>query len=215
MSRVYLDSGLLLVLLAIFFVVSTASFVLRIKKKQLIHKAFFAMLMMILIWSLGDLIMLSDSLKGLPIRLWAFDLAYIGLILTPVGVLFVGLTFARATLTIKPIYALALVVPALSIILLLTNPNHLLFYRYYQYDQLTAASALGPYFIFHTVYSYVTSTVGMGFLAYFSIKNAGFFSRQSLYILSGISVTFGFNVLETLQVIHTGFHGTVITFSMA
>lgn len=215
MMRTLTDPGFLLVLISILFVVSTAVFVIRIEKKELIHHAFLVMLVAVLLWALGALVMLNDHLLGAPVQRWAFNLAYIGLILSPIAVFFVGLSFARVALALTPLHLLTLVIPALSIVLLLTNDQHHLFYLYYNYEQLTASSALGPYFIVHTVYSYLLISVGMGFLMYFSIKNAGFFSRQSLLIFGGIILTLAVNALETFQFIHLGFHGTVISFSLS
>ena len=215
MLNVLTNVGVLLVLTAIFFIVFLAAIVSHMKKQQLIHRAFFVLMITVLIWALGALFMLVDSLQKLPLQVWAVDLAYFGLILTPVAILYVGIIFARTTLKLSPIHLLSLVVPVISLVLLLTNNRHHLFYRYYEYDQLTQAAALGPYFIYHTIYSYLCITAGMIFLAYFSVKNAGFFSRQSIFILSGLVISFGFNVLVTAQVIHAAFHGTVIAFSLS
>jgi two-component system sensor histidine kinase HupT/HoxJ len=215
MSNLFTNAGFDLVVFSILFVGSLAILVGRMKKQQLIHRAFFVLLVCLLIWAMGALILLMDSLQGRPIKVWAVNLAYVGLILTPVAALYVGLIYARTTLKLSPIHLLSLVIPLFSLILLFTNGQHHLFYRYYQYDQLTQAAALGPYFIFHTIYSYLCVFTGTIFLAYFSIKNAGFFSRQSIFILSGVILSFGFNILVTFQIIDSGFHNTVIVFSLS
>ncbi len=215
MLDVLTNVGFLLVLTAIFFITFLAAIVQRMRNKQLIHRAFFVLMLTVLVWAVGALFMLADSLQNRPIQVWTVDLAYIGLILTPVAIFYVGIIYARTTLKLSPIHLLSLVVPTLSLILLLTNSRHHLFYRYYQYDQLTEAAALGPYFMIHTAYSYLCIFAGMLFLAYFSAKNAGFFSRQSIFIMSGVVISFVFNILVTFQVIDAAFHGTVIAFSLS
>ncbi len=215
MIKLLLNPDFALVLLSIAFVVFLSVIVWRMKNKQLIHHVFLGLMGCLFIWAIGAMLLLRDNLLGHPIQIWAVNFAYIGLILTPVAALYVGVVFAHNTVKLSPFHLLTLVIPFLSLFLLFTNEYHHVFYKFYDYAQLTSASALGWYFVIHTAYSYTCITIGLSFLAYFSIKNAGFFSKQSIFILTGVILSFGFNAAVTFQVIPARFHYTVIVLSLS
>jgi two-component system sensor histidine kinase HupT/HoxJ len=164
------------------------------------------------LWGAGTVLLYYDYLTGSPVRFFTVCLAYIGLILTPIAVLFLSLVFAKTRIKFNWKYVALFIVPLISIIMLLTNNEHHLFYRYLRYEDLADAASLGSYFIVHTLYSYICLLVGMVNLIRFSIKNAGFFSWQSLFIFLGILSSFGYNALLTFQVIKGQFHTNVVVF---
>ena len=215
MASLLTSPDFLLVSFTLGLILSLSVLVARMPRRQLIHKMFQNLLLCLLIYAIGWFLLLANHLLGNPIQIWMVNLAYIGLILIPMAVLYTGIVYSRSTLKLASYHWLSFLVPAVSIILLLTNSRHHLFYRFYQYDLLTDASALGPYFIFHSLYSYACISVGMIFLLLFSIKNAGIFSRQSLLIFGGIVLSSGFNILVTAQVFDASFHSTVIVLAFS
>lgn len=215
MTRLILNPDFALVVLSIAFVVFLSVIVWRMKNKQLIHYVFLGLMGCLFIWAIGAMLLLLDNLLGRPIQIWTVNFTYIGLILTPVAALYVGVVFAHNTVKLSPFHLLTLAIPALSLFLLFTNDLHHVFYKFYDYAQLTSANALGWYFVIHTAYSYTCITIGLSFLAYFSIKNAGFFSKQSILILIGVVLSFGFNAAVTFQVIPARFHYTVIVLALS
>jgi two-component system sensor histidine kinase HupT/HoxJ len=192
--------------------------VLRMKSKSQIHYALLFMMATASIWAIGAFLLKIENLLGYPTSFGFVFLAYVGLILSPVTVIFLGLIFAKTKISFSWTYLLPWVVPLLSIVMLLTNNQHQLFYKYIEnakyidYNNLTKAIALGSYFAFHALYSYLCITVGMGYLVFFSIKNAGFFSRQSIFLVLGIIISFGYNILLTVQIIQGEFYTNVIAF---
>lgn len=207
---VFANPSFVLTSLVLFIIAFLFRTVVKMKGKNQIHYAFMALMAATFIWALGSVILEYDFLTDHATNPWIVALAYTGLILTPVPTLYMGLIFAKTKIQITWRQSVLLLVPLLSIILVFTNQYHHLFYKYMIYADLTKTSALGSYFIIHTVYSYLCITVGMGYLAYFSTKNAGFFSRQSIFILLGIIITFGYNILLTVQIINGYFHTNVI-----
>ncbi len=201
-----------LVVLSIVFISFIFFVVARMRSKNQIHYVFMILMTTLFLWASGSLILEYDFLMGRETRHWAVNLAYVGLILTPVAIFYLGLVFAKTKIKLTWKHCLILIVPLISIILLFTNDRHHLFYRYIEYKDLTQAKALGSYFIYHTIYSYICIAAGMGQLIYFSVKNAGFFSRQSFFIALGIVISFGYNFLLTAQVIDGYFHTNVIAF---
>ncbi len=212
MLVVFRDLGFLAINLSLLFIVYIAVLVLRMRRKSQIHYAFLTLMGTISIWALGAVFLTFDYLAGRPTNPRMVELAYVGLILTPVAVLFLGVVFAKTKIRLSWKHGLFLVVPLISLVMLFTNDQHQLFYRYMRFEDLTSAQALGSYFLLHTVYSYFCIVLGMWHLAYFSVKNAGFFSRQSILILLGIVISTGYNALLTFQVIEGYFYSNVIAF---
>jgi len=196
----------LILMLAIFYIV------MRMKGKKQIHYAFLALLGTLLIWALGAIILEYDHRFNKPTNVLIVNISYVGLILTPVAALFFGLVFANTKIKLSWKYGVFLIIPLISIILLFTNDYHHLFYNYVKYKELTHANALGKYFIIHTIYSYLCITACMAYLIYFSVKNAGFFSKQSIFIAIGIIISFGYNFLLTFQIVRGYFYTNVIAF---
>jgi len=209
----FLTPGFLLTLAALAAMVYIMVYVVRMKDKAQIHTAFLFLIGSLFIWALGAAVLQYAILAGVAKTwIWAVDFAYVGLILTPVAILYLGLVFANAGMRTRGPVLLLLVVPAVSIGMVVTNPLHHLFYKTVDFLTLTHADTLGPYFTFHTIYSYLCILVGSGILVVYSIKNAGFFSRQSILILLAIVVSFGYNLLLTANVIYVLFHTNVIAF---
>ena len=67
----------------------------------------------------------------------------------------------------------------------------------------------------HNIYSYVILAIGIIYMLKFSIKNAGFFSKQSILIILGILVPVIVNVLGTFKIISMSIYVTPMTFTIS
>lgn len=73
----------------------------------------------------------------------------------------------------------------------------------------------GKYLVVHQIYSYGLMIIGMLYLLNYSIKNSGFFSKQSILMLIGISIPLSINILGSLQIVPMSVYMTPITFTVA
>ena len=73
----------------------------------------------------------------------------------------------------------------------------------------------GPFAYVHTFYSYLMLFIAIFYFIKYSIKNSGFFSKQSLLILLGTIVPVIINVLGTFGIIDITIYVTPITFLFA
>jgi len=184
----------------------------REKKKTQLSKTFMWTLILLAIWSIGLIlqIALAEPLKIEPIY---FDyIVYIGACYVPVAVFFIGYIFANTKIKFNKKYLLFFMVPTISLLMLWTNDLHHLFYE--QYSTNIANTVYGPYMTVHNLYSYVLLATGSIMLIKFSIKNSGFFSKQSLLIVAGISVPTVVNILGTFKIIPMSIYTTPITFTV-
>lgn len=138
---------------------------------------------------------------------------YMGTCFLPVCLFFTSLVFTKTKIKAKKIYYLFIVIPILSLLVLWTNDYHHLFYR--TYSIYINDTLRGPYMIVHTLYSYGLLLFSLFNLIRFSIKNAGFFSRQSLLLIAGTMVPVVINILGTCNIIYMSIYITPISFTIA
>jgi len=129
----------------------------------------------------------------------------IGIISVPPAWLFFALDYSGQVdwLTRRCVLALSLV-PALSIVLFLSNPLHHGFYRdtrFYQIGFLTSFSSVyGPWFYVHTAYSYALMLIGAVLLIRFAVRTFHLYRLQAwLLVLGAFSVLIP-NIMTTLKI---------------
>lgn len=182
------------------------------KNKNQLNQVFICALSLLILWSIGLIaqIILSQPLKIEPIYFDYF--VYIGACFVPVAVFFMGIIYANTKIEFKKRYLLLFIVPIISLITLWTNDYHHLFYR--QYSTNILDTVYGPYIVIHNIYSYILLVFGIIYMLKFSIKNSGFFSRQSMLIVLGVSVPVVVNILGTFKIIPMSIYVTPITFTI-
>ncbi|MBQ2835740.1 MAG: PAS domain S-box protein [Clostridia bacterium] len=181
------------------------------KNKNQLSQMFTCALGLLILWSIG--LIMQMTLSG-PLNIDAiyFDyFVYIPICFVPITVFFIGLIFANTKIKFKKKHLLLFIVPIISLLVLWTNDFHHLFYK--QYSTSIAETIYGPYMTIHNIYSYILLGIGIIYLLRFSIKNSGFFSKQSLLILLGISVPVIVNILGTFKIIPMSIYITPITFT--
>jgi len=139
-------------------------------------------------------------------------ITYISNVFFPVALFFTGLIFANTKIYFKRSYLLLFIIPILSLIILWTNNIHNLFYVEYSLE--LNETVFGPYVNIHRIYTYFFLFLGLFYLIKYSIKNAGFFSRQSLLIAVGSLVPIIVNALGSFGIIDMSIYLTPISFAV-
>lgn len=203
---------LFLLMLSALSIVITLIYVLRTKGRSQLKTIFCVDLIFVLVICLG--VIFQDILsKYFSWNPWNFEnFIYIGTCFLPVAIFFTGLIFAKTKITFKKKYLLFFIVPALSLIVLWTNDYHHLFYKIYSYLYLSDCK-VGPYMIIHNIYSYTLLFLGVIQMVNVASKNSGFFSKQTLLIVVGISIPLITNILGTLKIISMTVYITPISFA--
>ena len=186
--------------------------ILKSKSKKQIKKIFSFNLICLLICTIGQITQILFSQK-LGIKPIYFDyFVYIGTCFLPISVYFTGLSFENTKIQFKKKYIVLFIIPIISLLILWTNDYHHLFYK--QYSTSIADTVYGPYMVIHNIYSYILLGLGIIYMLKFSIKNSGFFSKQSLLIVLGVSVPVIVNILGTFKIIPMSIYVTPITFTI-
>ncbi len=180
------------------------------KKKTQLKNAMLFLLASMFIWTLGSV--LQICLQNTSIPPVSFEkLAGIGVVFSPVAFLALGVIFARNKIELRWYHSLLLVIPILTLIILFTNERHHLFFQKYSYN--INEMIYGDYFMIHSVYTYALFGIGLLYFLRYSIKNSGFFSKQSILIILGTCIPLILNILGTANIIPITTYITPISFS--
>ena len=138
-------------------------------------------------------------------------ITYVANVFMPVSLLYTGLIFANTKIKFKKTHLLLFIIPVLSLIMLWTNNSHYLFYVTYSIN--LNETTFGPFGIIYLLYTYLLFVVAIVFLLKYSVRNAGFFSKQSIFISIGVLIPILVNILGTMGIIKMSIYLTPISFA--
>ena len=173
-------------------------YIMRMKNKHQIHYAFLCNILFMFIWSFSRLLQLFWQ-NNEPFVIRMEHISYIGVIFLPVSLLYTGIVYAKTRIKFSWYHLLFLIIPLISLFVVFTNDYHHLFIIKYSF--VSTGFVYGDYYIVHEIYSYACILIGLYYLLYFSIKNSGFFSRQSILISVGILLPMLIVVLSTQAIV--------------
>ena len=190
-------------------------YLLRIKKNKLsqIYKFFMLACCSMSFWLINIILQatLSNTLHINPIY---FEyLVYIGACTLPVLFFFLSISFSNTKFKFTKKHALLFLIPIISLITLWTNDLHHLFYK--EYSVNISQTIAGPFLMVHNIYSYLLLGLGLINFLYYTIKNSGFFSKQSILISLGVFVPVIINLLGTFGIMEMSIYITPISFAIA
>lgn len=202
--------ALVLISIVTFFIIN---YITRKKTndKNQINRIFVYSLWLVIIWNIG-LIAQIFSINLSYIDPIYFDyFTYISICLMPISVLFMGIVFCKNEINLSRRHLLLFIVPIITLLVLWTNDYHHLFYKVYDIELTNVVT--GPYAYIHSVYSYGILVIGLVLLVKGSIKNSGFFSRQSILLIVGSLVPIILNFIGTFKIIPLNIYMTPIAFA--
>lgn len=206
-----MDLWFVLLHISTLFIIFLLVHILRIHNKEPLHIVFSLVMLCILIWSAGRLLeKYFDVFTATTITAFVY-VSFIGIIFLPLCLLLLGMIIVGKKINWK--YWILGIPQAVSVLLLLTNEYHKLFIL--KYSEFNANAVYGSYFYAHSIISYIYIGIGLYSLIYFSVRNSGFFSRQTLIVLLGISVSLAVNICSTLKLIELPYTSTPVSFSFA
>ncbi len=207
------DITFALLLISTLMIFSLLVFMLFMKRKKQLHYIFSLNILLVFIWSLGHILDVYTTIRTGYTNMDFVNLYYFGLCFLPASLLYTGLVFVKTRLNFAIRDMILLIFPVLDYLIIITNKTHNLFFI--EYSIFNDVAKYGPYLLPHTIISYIYIIAGLSFLLHFSVKNSGFFSKQSVLIMSGIAIPFLTNILVTFSIIRLPVYFTPITFSFA
>ena len=200
-----------LLISAIVCIISFIIIYKKIKPSQ-IKVAFLALNASMIICCTGLLLqnMLSIPLGIDPIYFEYF--IYIGNSLLPITFFFTALIFTKTKINMNKKYLLLFVIPIISMIFLLTNNMHHLFYVEYSVD--LSQNVYGPVFAIFDAYILILYAISIVMFLKQSISSSGLFSMQAILFIIGSAIPVVQNILSTTQIITTTIYITPICFTV-
>lgn len=188
-------------------------YVLKIKNKTSLQNIFCLDLLCVFIICVGVILQaILSKLCNIPAINFE-NYIYIGTCFLPVCILFTGKIFSNPNYKLKRIDLFTLIIPITSLIILWANNFHHLFYKVYSTN--ISKCVYGNWLIIHNIYSYTLLLIGIIYMIKASGKTSGFFSKQSLLIIAGMSIPIVVNVLGTFKIIPMSVFITPISFAFA
>ena len=187
-------------------------FMLKKGKKNQLKTAFSVLLMLMFIWTLSLILQILFQNTNIP-PVFFEGLASFGAEFVSLAFLALSIIFSRSKINICRIHLIFIIIPILSIILMLTNSYHHLYYI--NYSTSLNETLTGPYMLVHSLYSYILLGIGIIIFMKYTIKNAGFFSKQSFLLVLGSLIPIVVNLLGTFGIIPMTVYVTPISFSFA
>ena len=204
-------STFLLLLFSAIIILLLIAFINRNKTNNQLAKIYSFTLLFTFIWVTPLLFQMAFAQRYNIPPIYFDYVAYIGICFLPICVLFTGLSYSKTHIAFKVKYLLLFIVPVLTLILLWTNDSHHLMYE--TYSIYLNECKIGPYMLVHNIYSYGLLILGIIYLLKFSMRSSGFFSKQSLLIIIGISLPIIVNILGTFRIVSMTIYITPISFT--
>lgn len=205
-----------LLYIAVILILTLLSYTLFLKKKSQIHYVFLGMISMMAIWATGNLLTAFELRQGNPFPMHWMKLWFIGNCYMPVFLYINSRIFRYGKIKNIKKVMINFIPPTISYLVLLTNDinGHLFFKRF---DGILAQNVeYGPFFIIHTIISYVYLAVAIYLLISYAVNNSGLFSSQSFLMLLAAIIPISVNVLLTLRIrdIPLPVYSTTIAFTV-
>ena len=200
----------LLLFVTLIATISLAFFTRRKKKEELysLFRILFVLLS-IHVFALMLLFYCKDIFANQEDLLYIDGISYISTCNLPVILYFIALKYENKDINLKK-YCFLFIIPALTFIIIYTNPWHHLFCKNYSIN--VSDVDLGPYFYVHMIYTYALLVIGFIKIIKTSIKRAGFLSIGSILIIIGACAPIIPNLLASLQIISMDTYVTPIMF---
>jgi len=178
-----------------------------------VRTAFLVTLTSMSIWSIGTMLDIDFRLISGVTNMMLINICYIGICFTPIALLYLGIVILRNDWRPRLVHATVLLVPLASIIIIFTNQLHNLFFV--NFSLYSNEAIYGPYYYFHTIYSYGCIIIGIVCMFIATSRNSGFFSIQSLLVILGVSITLIPNALFSLGIVNMHFSVNMIAFTVS
>ncbi len=207
------DFSFILTHLSTLIVIIMGYAIVKIKNKTQILNIFKGFIILLFLWNLGTMCeMYFRRIYNYTEMIFVY-ISYFSICFIPIFILLLGIVFAKTKIYFSWRYRVLFIIPIISIIIIWTNEYHNLFFV--NYSIYSKEAVYGVYYYFHSIYSYTCILIGIIYLSYFSMKNSGFFSKQSILILIGIILPLAVNVIYSFNLADLAFNINSIAFTFS
>jgi len=189
-----------LILVHLSFASSVGLIVVIVRKRgeSFIRAASLSLAFISMIWNLGtmadlDYRLITGNSVTDPVSIMLIDLCYLAICFSPIVICFLGKASCKPGWRPSFRHASLFVIPVISFMMVCTNPLHNLFFEHF--SLYSSEAVYGPYYYFHSVYSYGLIMIGLGYLAVYAFRSSGILSKQFFLVLGSVLIPVAGNVL--------------------
>ena len=201
--------SLILMIISEILIIGLALFLRKEKKSQL-KNAFYFLLICLFIWTFCSILQVLFQNTNIDPFFWE-KLAGFGVCFCPVAFLTLSVVFAKTKIKLKFSHILFLIIPLTTVLLTFTNEYHHLVFQHYSINMNEVVT--GSYYNIHSLYVYALYGFALFYFVKYSIKNSGFFSKQSILIILGAIIPIVVNILGGFGIIKMTMYMTPISFA--
>ena len=160
--------------------------------------SFCALAVILMVWNTGTMLeldyrLLTGATVTSTVSILLIDLCYLAICIEPVAIFILGRVVYQPDWRPKARHIALLVIPVISFMMVCTNPLHGLFFRHF--SLYSSEAVYGPYYYFHSLYSYGLILLGLGYIMAFILRSSGLLSKQFSLLFVGILIPLAGNVL--------------------
>lgn len=208
-----IDMSFILLIVSTLLLAFLIRYTLKSKPVTTMQNLFALMLSSVLVICVGLIVQklccLAFNIE--PVKFEGF--VYIGTCLFPVLFFLMATCFVNSAFKFSKKHLLLFIIPLIDIISVFTNDLHHMFYVVYSFN--LNEMVYGPIMYLHLAYTYGIFFIGIYKLIKHSTKNSGFFSKQTILIIIGVSIPVVINILGSFSFIQMNIYTTPISFSLA
>jgi len=191
---------IILLLVHLSFISNLVLMIVIYRKKQnsFVQVISFTLAFTLMIWNLGTMLeldyrLITGNTVASTISIMLIDICYLAICFEPIVILFLGRVIYQHDWHPKMKHMALFIIPTISFMMVCTNPLHNLFFK--NFSLYSSEAVYGPYYYFHSLYSYGCILVGLAFLVVFAFRSSGILSKQFFMIVFSIIIPLTGNVL--------------------
>ena len=170
----------------------------REKGRTFIRLSYLALAFVSFFWNLGTMLdidyrLITGSTVHDSVSVFFISICYLSICYAPVVIYFAGRASCKPGWLPTLRHTALFIIPTISFMMVCSNSVHSLFFK--NFSLYSSEAVYGPYYYFHSVYSYILILLGLGHIALFALRSSGILSKQFLLIFGSILIPLGGNVL--------------------
>ena len=170
----------------------------RKRQRTLLHISFYFLALTMIVLNLGTMLEMDCRLiTGQPVtstvNMLFIDLCYLGICMNPVAVLFFGRVVYKPDWKPSARHLLFFIIPLISFMIVCSNSAHNLFFK--NFSLYSTEAVYGPYFYFHSLYSYACILTGLAHIVLFTLRHSGIISKQFLLVFLSLIIPLAGNIM--------------------
>ena len=173
-------------------------FIYRKHQRSFLQLSFCALACVLFVWNLGTMLeldyrLITGETVTSTVSIMLIDLCYLAICVEPIVIFFLGRVIHRPDWRPSGRHLLLFIIPIISFMMVCTNPLHNLFFSHF--SLYSSEAVYGPYYYFHSAYSYGCILIGLAYVVRFAFRSSGILSKQFLLLMIGILVPLAGNIL--------------------